>query len=163
MTANNPQELAARIARTERQNRSLRRCIAGLAVFGTAVAAALPALDAVSQGRTIEAQRFVLRRADGSTAGAFGTNEAGAVNLVVIDRQNRARATLGVNAEGNPALVLISPSGRQRVTLADSPSGSAILIFDGDGKARLAASVDTQGRPTIEYRDAQGKTVWKQE
>lgn len=95
MTEAASQDLIARIDRIEQQNRRLRWTVAGLALIGAMGAIAFPAIDAASQGRTLEAERFVLRRADGSLAGALSTNQAGAVNLVLFDKQNRARHDRG--------------------------------------------------------------------
>jgi hypothetical protein len=153
--------LTARIGRIEAQNRRLRWALGVIVALGAVGIVGFSHIDAVSQSRTLAAERFELRRADGSLAGVFGTSAAGAVNLVLFDKQNRARATIGVSAEGSPAVVLISAGGRQSVTLADSPNGPAALLFDRSENVRWAASVEANGQPGLELRDARGAVTWK--
>lgn len=155
------QSLSARIARIERQNRRLRWVLGVVVAASAAAIIGLPRIDAVSQSRTVAAERFELRRPDGSLAGVFGVAASSAVTLALLDRQKRVRATIGVNELGNPGVVLISPSGQQRVTLADTPNGPAILLFDSGAKARWTAVVTAGGQPALQFLDAQGAVTWK--
>lgn len=161
MTKTVSRSLSARMERIERQNRRLRWALGGLVVISAAGGVSLSGFDVVSQGRTVSAERFELRRANGTLAGVFGTTATGAVSLVLIDGQKRVRATIGVNDQNNPAIVLISPGGQQRVTLADSPSGSAMILFDDAAKARWTATVSANGQPALQLYDAQGAVTWK--
>jgi hypothetical protein len=156
-------EIESRLKRLERQNRRLRWVLGLTAAACAGAFAGLPRMDAFAQAqpRTISAERFELRRANGSIAGVFGTTPAGGLNLVLLDAQGRARATIGLDPGGNPGLVLLSPAGKQRMTLADTSQGPAMILFDGAENIRWAASVESNGLPQLEFRNAQGATTWK--
>jgi hypothetical protein len=159
-------ELVQRIERIERQNRNLRRCLTGLAALLVGAAVALPTYQALSQGRgraVVEADRFVLRNNDGKLVAAFGVNNYGTANLVLLDKQEHARATIGVNNNGDPAIVLASPGGQQRLTLIHTADGPGLVMMDKNDKPRLLVSVEADGKGLFQTIGPDGKAIWSQQ
>jgi hypothetical protein len=75
-------------------------------------------------------------------------NDANAVS----DPTERAAAVARVRAA--------APKGAQRVFLGKTPERtSGLILFDAEGRARLALKVDRDGNPRIEFLDAAGKVT----
>jgi hypothetical protein len=160
------EQLVLRVERIERQNRRLRRALAGVAALCTFAVIALPAWQAWSQARgraAIEGDRFTLRNNAGKLVGAFGVNNYGTANLVLLDKDERMRATIGVNSNGDPAFVLASPSGAQRLTMIHTGDGPGIILLDQNDKPRLLVSVEPDGRGLFQLIDPAGKVTWSQQ
>lgn len=160
------QDLHLRVERIERQNRRLRRTLGVVAALCVLGVVTLPAWQASSQARgraAVETDRFVLRNSAGKLVGAFGVNSFGTANLVLLDREERMRATIGVNDKGDPAIVLASPTGAQRLTLIHTREGPGLVMFDADDRPRLLLSVELDGRGLFQLIDGAGKVVWSQQ
>ncbi len=160
------EQLVLRVERIERQNRRLRRALAGVAAFCTFAVIALPAWEVLSQARgraSIDGDRFVLRNSAGKLVGAFGVNSYGTANLVLLDKNERMRATIGVNDNGDPAFVLASPSGAQRLTMIHTADGPGMIMLDQNDKPRLLVSVESDGRGLFQLIDPDGKATWSQQ
>lgn len=120
MTTLTNEELAARLARLEVTCEGLRlrarswRSLVVATAFGVVALASLGARQA-QKARIIEAERFVLRSADGTP-----------------------RASLSVGPNGGPILALTNPNGTPAMTLSVSGTGdNSLMIFDGVGKPRV--------------------------
>jgi hypothetical protein len=102
-------------------------------MFGAALAVSIRAQQ--SNGRTVEAEAFVLR-------GPAGEELARLANL-----------------NNGPALQLNDKEGRLRVSVHVSSSGATYFqLFDTNKTARLGIEVSKEGEPTIDMEDAAGQT-----
>jgi hypothetical protein len=90
-------DLVARVARLERQNRSLKAGLAGIMVVLVLVTS-LSVVRAASPLETVTARRFVLE-----------------------DDRGQERAVLGFDAAGLPRLSFIRPDGSPGLSLSDGP------------------------------------------
>ncbi len=64
------------------------------------------------QGRIIEANKFVLRDAEGNPRGELSVNPDGSSGLILIDKEGRFRAWLGLKEDGSAYLSLKDHLGR---------------------------------------------------
>ncbi len=129
------QDIRARLARLERQNRWF-RAIAGLAVLagGTALVMAL---------------------SGGDTSGVGNFKQIDCGHLVIRDTDGQMRAWLGV-AEGGPRLIFFDTSGQQRMGVGMTREGSpAMGIFDIGENPRIVLGM-VEGWPGLVLRDTQG-------
>lgn len=92
--------LTKRIDRLERENRRLKR-------VGVVVLVGLAAIGLMGQaaGRTVEAERFVLRDASGKARGAWGV-AGGGTALFLLDQDGKHRVELSLGSDGSPSFVL---------------------------------------------------------
>lgn len=96
--------VAGRLNRLEQENRRLRRVgAAGLLVLSALVLTAQTPPAYVS--RVVEAERFVVRDAKGTTRAAIGLAPDGSASLALYDRQGDSRAGLIVRPDGSPGVV----------------------------------------------------------
>ena len=188
-----PHELRAegrivnRLEQIERDNRRLRRyttimlvVVAMVLGLGTAliwysVRSGLP-----GSPLSVSAQQFVLRDNDGTTRGAWGLGEDGAVRLVLNDREGRQRVRLSLLRDGSAGLsfadsadrklavfgllpdyttnlALTDPAGIPRAVLGVSPNGSSNLVFaDRSGSTRAGLGVDSRGLGTFTLAEREG-------
>jgi len=119
-------DLARRLERLERENRTLRRWgIAAGALCGVAVLASAAAVTC----KTVWAERFVLR-----------------------DASNRERAVLtAYETGGPPQLSLLDADGQRALTIGVSEQGVAYMEVPGDdGPVRRSFAVGPQGNPTLQ-------------
>jgi len=121
--------VVARLEKVERQNRRLRG--AGIAVLVLAAAGLLMG-QALPRQRTVEAEEFLLRDANG-----------------------RIRASLSV-FDGDPGLSLIDQAGKLRAGLSLVDGDPLLNLKDEAGKSRASLSV-FDGTPGLEFRDQAGK------
>ena len=151
--------LAARVECLERENRRLKRA-------GMAVLVGLSAVMLMGQAvpntvtKTVEAERFLLRDANGRTRAVLHTQADGSPHLEFHDAAGNTRATLGLagdaahlsltDAKGKGGTILrTQPNGRPNVTLTDeNGTRRAVLFLADDGAPSLAFS-DKQRRSRV--------------
>ena len=116
-----------RLEKVEKQNRRLKQTGA----LASILIASVLLMGQASPKRTVEANEFVLRDANG-----------------------KERAWLGVIGSG-PMLALYDASGKERVRLVALAGGSNFALFNANGEAaaRLAVIADA---PTLDLSDKEG-------
>jgi hypothetical protein len=136
----------ARLDRLERESRRWRRAALGAWL-------AIAALLLLGQGsprgarppapRAVEAERFVLRNAQGRAGATLGWEADDMPRLVLHDPAGRPRTLLTVGSGGAPGLSLLGADGKTvRAALVVGPDGApGLALFDAAGKPRLAAAL----------------------
>ena len=176
-----------RLEQLERDNRRLRRYTTtmlvvmamvlglGAALIWYSVRSGLPGSPLI-----VSARQFVLRDNEGTTRGAWGLGEDGAVRLVLNDGEGRQRVRLSLLRDGSAGLsfadsadrklavfgllpdyttnlALTDPAGIPRVVLGVSPNGSSNLVFaDRSGNTRAGLGVDSRGLGTFTLAERDG-------
>jgi AMIN domain-containing protein len=148
--------LTDRVARLERDNATLKR-FGALALLGFAavIAAGLVQRTAGAAAPTrLEAERFLLRDAQGAIRAALETGTDGTPRLALLDATGHERARLHVAANGAPGLTLFDADGKTaRAALKIGTEGTpGLSLSDGAGRARAILAlyrvpVDTKDRP----------------
>jgi hypothetical protein len=149
----------ARLERLERQQRRWR----GAAVAGALGLAALALMGQKPAGRTVEAERFVLRDGAGRVRAELmmvdGTEQS--VALRFKDADGMPRLTVGTE-NGAALLVLNEAGGKLRAGLVVLPHGAPGLnLYDGGGKPRAELSLNRDGAPALTFNDRDGFATWK--
>jgi len=153
------EEVVKRLERLEHQVRRWRRGAMALmlsAVALTTLAAAVP------RGRTVEAQKFVLKDAAGRVRAELGPGDNNkSMALRFKDETSSPRLVLGVEDE-SALLVLNDKTGRPRVGLVTLAQGApGFTFYDTAGRARVELGVSRDGEPRLAVRDARGGSAWK--
>ena len=184
------QEILNRLENLERDNRRMRRYTGTMLVVVAMVLGLGAALVwySVRSGlpgspQSVAARQFVLRDARGTTRGAWGMAEDGAVRFVLSDAAGRQRVRLSLLQDGSAGLsfadsadrklavlgllpdhttnlALTDPAGIPRVVLGVSPNGSSNLVFaDQSGATRAGLGVDSRGLGTFTMAERTGGGV----
>lgn len=146
-----------RLSRLERQNKWLRRLL--LAALAIAAGGALLAAgsrvhaDSPAWQRTVEAEKFVLRGADGKMHAELSVAD-NVPRLALFDAAGKQRATLVVGSEG-PALTLYDTSGMQRAKLAVDSEGPYLGLNSPTGRPHVWLTNAKDG-PSITLLDSHG-------
>jgi hypothetical protein len=159
-------ELIERVNRLEHQqyalkrsNRHFRLTTAALMLF--IGAAFLMGQTSTVPGRSIEAQQFVLRSADGSIRGVMGIGDDGSVGINLNDVKGQSRVTLDLAANGSPGLDFYDERGKLRATLALGPQGTPGLgLYDPSGRLRTSLDVPAHETPGLAFYHRDGKPAW---
>ncbi len=120
-----------RLERLERQNRRLRRAWLVLPVI---LAAGLLFQSNAQQGRSIQAEEFI-----------------------VIDSGNKPRAALGWRSDGSVGLGLTDPNGKKVAGLDVTAAGITLAMGGDDAKSRAVVDVQGTGNATVTLADANRK------
>jgi hypothetical protein len=157
--------LGRRVDELERENRKLRRngtLVMGLgALMLLATASMLISLRAGTGqvAEAVEANRFVLRDADGHVRAVLGLNPDGATRLVLQDRDGRERLRLSLLADGSPGVSFTDREGRTRAVLGLLPDETSSLVFaDRWGKTRAVLGLSADESSTLVFADRNGET-----
>ena len=126
------QVLSDRMERLERRSRRVRLAVAVAAIISTA----LLLMGQARPGRIVEANRFILRGAEGKIFAELLVTSVGP-SLGMYDRGGKLRMILGVGQDG-PAIALTGKDQRVRVNLGfDEEEGSFLTLHDMNGTARV--------------------------
>lgn len=141
----------------------------GVALVVTAARRGMPGLVP----DVVESHEFVLRDKAGRVRGVWGSDDQGAIRLVLQDHQSRSSIKLNLLDDGSSGLtfsdsagtprmvlavlpdqtvntVLIDSRGIARTILGLNPNGGSTLAFaDGGGTMRSGIGVDSRGRPML--------------
>lgn len=160
-----PTAFDQRIAAVEADNRRLRRLsfvlititavLAGLAVALMFVASryGLPG----STAEIVAARQFVMRGADGKVRGLWGTDEKGAVRLVLQDEGGQPRMRLSLLDDGAAGFALIDSAGHNRAVFAMLPDQSiSLALADATGKTRSVLGLARDGSSSLIFTDRNG-------
>jgi hypothetical protein len=138
------EEVGGRLDGLERENRRLRWVTAGL-LTGFVLLGAMAILSRDRGGRTLEAQRLVIRDQDGRLRGSFGVDRDGLPALKVFDHRGHEQIELGVPSD-DVATLALSDHGVNRVVLDTSIEGTTSLrLFDQWSRPRTAFLVRPDG------------------
>jgi polyhydroxyalkanoate synthesis regulator phasin len=79
--------------------------------------------------------------------------------LTLHDPQGRVRAWLGLLDDGSPGLMLSPGEGRARIALSVEADGSTVLgFYDPNGKVRTRMGIGKEG-PRLVFYDEEGKVI----
>lgn len=161
-----PAELLQRVTELENQQGELRRAnrqwrlmTVALMLFTGAVL--LMGQSANLPSRSVEAQQFLLRAADGTIRGVIGIAGDGSVGINLNDVKGQSRITLDLAANGSPGLDFYDQSGKLRATLALGPLGTPGLgLYDPSGRLRTSLDVPAHETPGLAFYHRDGKPAW---
>ncbi len=157
-----------RLNRLERENHRMKQA----GVVALAVIAAVVLMGQATGGKVakvVEAEKFVLRDAEGKPRARLESLPSGSVRLALLDKNENIQSVLGVGV-GRPSLVLagrnnktilttsfLSISGKSRLTLAVLPSGEQSLVLtDNTGRTRAELAIEVDGSSTFGLFDRTG-------
>jgi hypothetical protein len=152
--------VVARLDRLEKDNSELRRQNRRLKCAGAGVLllGAIALLAGAGQaGKTVEAERFVLRDGFGRQRAVLSLTKSAddpSVALMLFDTDERPRAGLGVNKDG-PGLYFTDPNGKHRAVLSRNNDGIGLDLLDDRGRPRAGLHV-TDVAAGLTLRDEAG-------
>jgi hypothetical protein len=171
--------VSTRLDGLERENKRL-RWIAGGLLAGLFVVGASGILGRDRGGRTLEAQKLVIRDKEGRVRGSFGVDHMGMPGLKILDRRGNEQIELGVpsedtsslafydrgtprilldtSIEGSTTLRLFDQSQMLRSAVLIKPDGAAELVM-GHGKTAMTVAFPPDGQPLVITTDARGRAV----
>ncbi len=161
-------QFAARLLRLERSNRQLRVVLAALILGG--VTLGLGGQDSTgSSGRTVDAQAFILRDAQGAARAQLALSE-GSPSLSLYDQRGRLRLALaiesggsGENGEnGGPLMNFYGPDGAPRVVIGERGTASFVILRDAEGAPRAAMAVQDNGEPSLYLLDENMNPIFRE-
>ena len=159
MTQPNDLAIVTRLERLERQQRRWR----ALAIVAALGVTTLGLMGQRYAGRTVEAERFVLRDAEGRARAELlmVDNKEQSVALRFKDADGNPRLTVGTE-NGAALLVLNEQGGKLRAGLVTLPHGAPGLnLYDSSGKPRAELSLNRDGAPALTFNDRDGFATWK--
>jgi hypothetical protein len=162
MISNTPelQTMVERLDKVEEQNRRIKR---GSVTVFVALSALVLMGQAVPSPRVVEAQKFVLKDADGNVRGWMGVIGKGSeLTLGNVNRQpgmtlmvspdssdlhffgsRKGGMTLGVNS-GDPALSMIDAEGNGGAGIAFVKDGPSLTLEDGKGFSTVVGATQLE-------------------
>jgi hypothetical protein len=148
-------DVAARVARLEKENRRFRRAAGALAL--ALAAAFLVAARSTGRVRVVEATEFRLIDSTGALRGTISADRSGA-QLQLKDSTGKNRARLRVADDGTPRLELLDRMERARLGLAlDKDGGAEAHLDDEATRARVKISTTADGSASVDLSDAAKK------
>jgi len=157
--------LIQRIDSLEEANRKLRRqgtllLIITAGLLGLGVALVVTAARHGMPGfvpDVVEAREFLLRDRDGRVRGTWGSDEQGAIRLVLQDHRNRTSIKLNLLEDGSSGLTFSDSAGAARMVLAVLPDQTVnVVLGDGRGVARTVLALNPNGGSTLGFADGGG-------
>ena len=130
------QAIVERLEKLEAQNRRMKQ--AGAVALILAVAMVVMGQGPTS--RTVEANEFLLKDANGKVRGRWSLRAHGP-GFALLDANDKERVALDV-LDAGAGLTLSDASGRQRTHLVATVSGPGLSLTDANGKARLSVFTD---------------------
>lgn len=157
-------DLIRRLNKVESQNRRYR-------YFAVCVLVAGMSLFVMGQGETrdvkkvVEAEKFILRDAQGKIRAGLALNPDGALRLLLADKAGKPRADLSVLDDGRAGLSLIDKNGVIRAGLTLLPTGAPDFgLADAKGNVRVGIGFDKRDNaPAIAVydKDKSKMPVWR--
>ena len=126
--------LAHRVTQLEQQNR-LFKC-AGMLLLLLLGSVTLVAAQERGKGQTIEAERFVLKDANGRMRADLGMDKNGGVRFVLYDENEKQRLNAASFNEG-PGLALFDENGAVRFSVSQSNRGPSLVFNDENQKPHV--------------------------
>lgn len=155
----------------------MRRTIVLFALmFGAALAVSIRAQQ--SNGRTVEAEAFILRGSGGEELARLANlnhgpalqmndkegrlrvsvhvSSTGATYFQLFDANKTPRVGIEVSNEGEPTIAMEDSAGQTRMNVMVDDNQPAIAMFDPNGMSRAEIQVDDKG-PFIRFLDEKGR------
>jgi hypothetical protein len=156
--------LGRRIDELERENQKLRRLgtlmvgVFGVMLLITSVLLVSMRMSAGAVPEVVEANRFIVRDADGHIRAIIGLSADGASRIVLQDRDARERLRLSLLPDGSPGMSFTDREGRSRAVLGLLPDETATLVFaDRYGKSRAVLGLSPDESSTLVFADRNGE------
>ncbi len=148
--------LVQRLNRMERENHRWKWLVAvTLAVLGVGVVLGQTTPRRV--GKVLEAERFVLRDADGKNRAELGVMD-GASILFLNDKDGKPGVALSVLPDGPRMVTLLDKNGKTRSVLTARADGdSGLRLFDKNRMHRASLDVMADGRPILRISPKKNK------
>jgi hypothetical protein len=146
--------LRERLDRIERQNRWL-KVVALLMAAGLSLFALLGAAGNMQTPKSIEAEQFLLRGADGTVVAKLGQFEAGP-GLALMDTTGEVRAGIIVTDAG-PSISLFDADGQRRLELRNDAETARVSVYDRKGTLRSVFGMNGEDHPYFIIRDAEAR------
>lgn len=142
--------LAGRVTRSERLGRRLMALCGLLVVGGTVIAA----MGAIQVPKSIEAEEFVLKGADGKNRMKMLTLKDGTSALALFDAQGKSRMEFKIKPNGIPVFDLRDAEGDVRLAMfVDEKENTFIGLADGANKDRLTLRLNADGSSSLRFLD----------
>lgn len=163
-----PDALSNRVAQLERQNRAFKKGIGAIALLLIVVVVSGQALPqepprAAPTGRTIEAEKFILKDRSGAVRGEWKVEPDGTVGLLLHDGAGKGRGTWFVHPDGSTDLSLTNLDGKAGITLVSHLDGRmGIFLRDERGMVRSSWAAAKDGVTYFSMSDQGGKSrgIW---
>ena len=157
MTDANHAAIITRLERLEQQQRRWR----ALAVVATLGLLSVGLMGQKPAGRTLEAERFVLRDAAGRLRAELVMDNEQSAALRFKDADGMPRLTVGTE-NGAAVVVVNEATGKLRAGLVSLPHGApGLSLYDTSGKPRAELSLNRDGAPALTFNDRDGFATWK--
>ncbi|HEX9892506.1 MAG TPA: hypothetical protein VGA78_01225, partial [Gemmatimonadales bacterium] len=156
-----------RLDRLEHENRKLRRqgttmLVVTAILLGVGVALVVTAARHGMPGfvpDVVEAKEFLLRDSEGRVRGAWGSDQDGAIRLVLQGDQSNTSIKLNLLADGSSGLTFTDSAGTPRLVVALLPDNTVNLVLgDQRGVARTVLGLNPNGGSTLVFADQGGTT-----
>ena len=160
-----PTSVAARLDAVERDNQRLRRLSLSLIAITAVLAGLAIALMFVasryglpgSTAQIVAARQFVMRDVDGKVRGLWGTDDKGAVRLVLQDAGGQPRMRLSLLGDGSAGFALVDSAGHNRAVFAMLPDEAiSLALADANGKTRSVLGLAADGSSSLIFTDRSG-------
>lgn len=143
------------VERLENAERQLRWAkVAGVAVLLLAGAGVLMGQVRLN-GRTVEAEKFVLWGAGGEERAVLSEKDGG-VALALLDRGGRTRIRLYVNEQDTAGLEVSDAEGRTGAYLLTFKDGPTKILFVHPNGGSASLRLGPNGSPSLSLHDAEG-------
>ena len=149
-------EITLRVESLERRQRWLVRAFTtslALVVAGPLLMGATKA----SGGKTVEAEKLVVRDAKGVARAALGTDAGGAPALDLFDAGGAKLISMR-GAPGAPIIELADGAGGS-AWLTVSQTGASLSLSKANGEVDMATNAT--GAPSLRLQDRDGKILWQ--
>lgn len=145
--ATETETIVARLEKLEKQNKRLRR----IGVISLVLLSTLTIAGVAAPNRTIEAEKLVIKDANGRTKVELSSSDAGP-DLRFLDEVGTVRLSIGIYA-GAPNVTLFNQDSKQVATLVSDDTGSQLWFGTGPTIKPLAAigtnlTLDKDGKPS---------------
>ena len=113
--------------------------------------------------KVVEAEKFILRDAQGKIRAGLALNADGALRLLLADQEGNPRADLSVLDNGRAGLSLIDKNGVIRAGLTTLPTGAPDFgLADAEGNVRVGIGFDKRdGSPALAVYNTNKSPVWR--
>ncbi|MBI4636376.1 MAG: hypothetical protein HY727_08500 [Candidatus Rokubacteria bacterium] len=151
MTERDLPRVMERLERLEHQSRRL-KAVGGLLVLSVLAVGLMG--QAVPQGRTVEAETFVVRDASGRPRAALALGKDDRPGLALADKSGKIRAWLNLETDGSPDLRFYDREEKVRAQLAvDAAGAPALSLTDATEHQRARLAVRADGAPRLLFYD----------
>ena len=150
--------LTQRLELLERENRRMKR-LGSLALAGLSLVALIGATS--TGGRTVDAQHFVVKNAEGKVVAELGLRPDGMPKLELIGTGGKSRVVLSPLPEGAAALAISSSDGKSLAVSTIGNGAMGLTLFDKNSHPRVELSVQPDGTPRLALLDKDQRVTWQ--